>query len=61
MVDGSVTPTRTRKKFDLPGSNFPQPVNNGTDTLLLDQKMKEIMKMTGIITIDGVVSIDFIL
>lgn len=49
------TPTRTRKQLvDLPVSVTMQPPP--TDCAEVDRKMKEIMKMNGLLTINGRVS-----
>ncbi|BET01043.1 mitogen-activated protein kinase kinase [Nesidiocoris tenuis] len=44
------TPTRMRKQYDFPGINYQQ---RSVDASEIDAKMKEIMKMSGIISIHG--------
>ncbi|KAL1139147.1 hypothetical protein AAG570_009207 [Ranatra chinensis] len=47
------TPTRSRRQlFDLPGANLTPPKT--PDNSVIERKMKEIMKMSGIITINGI-------
>jgi len=48
------TPTRTRKYIDLPVSVLMQP--RVEDTSEVEVKMKQIMKMSGLLTIDNIVS-----
>lgn len=48
------TPTRTRKYIDLPVSVLMQP--RVEDTSEVEVKMKQIMKMSGLLTINGIVS-----
>ncbi|XP_075227600.1 dual specificity mitogen-activated protein kinase kinase 7-like [Lycorma delicatula] len=45
------TPTRMRKQLDLPVGNFVQPKSQAASEI--DNKMKEIMEMSGLLTIDG--------
>lgn len=52
------TPTRTRKHIDLPDCVLMQP--RIEDTSEVEVKMKQIMKMSGLLTIDGIVSIFYI-
>lgn len=47
------TPTRTRKLIDLPVSVLMQP--RVEDTSEVEVKMKQIMKMSGLLTINGIV------
>lgn len=47
------TPTRVRKQLDLPVSVLMQPKSQ--DNAEVDSKMKEIMKMNGILSINGMV------
>lgn len=49
------TPTRTRKLIDLPVSVLMQP--RVEDTSEVEVKMKQIMKMSGLLTINGIVSV----
>lgn len=49
------TPTRTRKLIDLPVSVLMQP--RVEDTYEVEIKMKQIMKMSGLLTINGIVRI----
>jgi len=51
------TPTRTRKHIDLPVSVLMQP--RVEDTSEVEVKMKQIMKMSGLLTINGIVSTVF--
>lgn len=51
------TPTRTRKQIDLPGSVLMQP--RVEDTSEVEVKMKQIMRMSGLLTINGIVSTEF--
>jgi len=53
------TPTRMRKQLDLPVSVLMQPKSQ--DNSEVDSKMKEIMKMNGILNINGKVDIRFLL
>lgn len=48
------TPTRTRKLIDLPDYVLMQP--RVEDTSEVEVKMKQIMKMSGLLTINGIVS-----
>lgn len=48
------TPTRTRKFIDLPDYVLMQP--RVEDTSEVEVKMKQIMKMSGLLTINGIVS-----
>lgn len=52
------TPTRTRKLIDLPVSVLMQP--RVEDTSEVEIKMKQIMKMSGLLTINGIVRILFL-
>jgi len=52
------TPTRTRKHIDLPVSIMMQP--RVEDTSEVEVKMKQIMKMSGLLTINGIVSTVFL-
>jgi sulfite exporter TauE/SafE len=54
-VGDIATPTRTRKQLDLPVSGLMQPKSQ--DSTEVDSKMKEIMKMNGILNINGKVNI----
>uniref|UniRef100_A0A0A9Y5T8 mitogen-activated protein kinase kinase n=3 Tax=Lygus hesperus TaxID=30085 RepID=A0A0A9Y5T8_LYGHE len=49
LIGGSGTPTRLRKQYDFPGSNN----QTSADSTDIVAKMKEITKMSGIITING--------
>lgn len=49
------TPTRTRKHIDLPITVLMQP--RVEDTSEVEVKMKQIMKMSGLLTINGIVSV----
>jgi len=51
------TPTRTRKHIDLPVSIMMQP--RVEDTSEVEVKMKQSMKMSGLLTINGIVSTVF--
>lgn len=57
LVGDMGTPTRTRKHIDLPVSVLMQP--RVEDTSEVEVKMKQIMKMSGLLTINGIVSITF--
>lgn len=45
---------RPRKTFELPGTNLSQPKT--PDNNVIEKKLKEIMKQSGILHINGVVS-----
>lgn len=45
------TPTRTRKLFELPGTNLTPPKT--PDNNLIERKLKEIMAMSGTLTLNG--------
>ncbi|KAL1138709.1 hypothetical protein AAG570_008771, partial [Ranatra chinensis] len=51
LVGDVGTPTRSRKQIDLPVVNYVEPPV--TDPTEVDSKIKEIMKLTGIICING--------
>ncbi|XP_014252104.1 dual specificity mitogen-activated protein kinase kinase 7-like [Cimex lectularius] len=46
------TPTRSRRQFDLPGTNLIQPKT--PDNNIIERKLKEIMKLSGILRINGI-------
>jgi len=55
LVGDMGTPTRTRKQIDLPITVLMQP--RVEDTSEVEVKMKQIMKMSGLLSINGIVSL----